>query len=302
MKRALRIPLANRASRKRKRLATSIARWKPIALTWRKTSRATQPHFASVGGAAARSIWSPRFNLHVQLAITTDAVPSRNALRSATASPIQWRLPNAHFTSFHLHARSFRTTATRHVVNHRSRDVVTRDRANCAAVHGEISMLFRPYTLSTPARSIRSTNISSVGLGRIHASAAIETTTLTRLLRTTWWSHHRTMRLAWRTRMGLASGPSVPSTAATALRVTDLVWRIESQAKMLDVIERSISAATSAVSPSGAVRAPQFEQSPAPFGFSPARTLDPALIDRVADDVIGRVERRIRIERERRGV
>jgi hypothetical protein len=30
--------------------------------------------------------------------------------------------------------------------------------------------------------------------------------------------------------------------------------------------------------------------------------LDPALLDRLTDDVIRRVERRVRIERERRGV
>jgi hypothetical protein len=30
--------------------------------------------------------------------------------------------------------------------------------------------------------------------------------------------------------------------------------------------------------------------------------LDPALVDRLADDVIRRVERRVRIERERRGL
>lgn len=31
-------------------------------------------------------------------------------------------------------------------------------------------------------------------------------------------------------------------------------------------------------------------------------SLDPALVDRLAEDVIGRVERRVRIERERRGI
>jgi hypothetical protein len=31
-------------------------------------------------------------------------------------------------------------------------------------------------------------------------------------------------------------------------------------------------------------------------------SLDPALVDRLADDVIRRVERRLRIERERRGI
>jgi hypothetical protein len=33
----------------------------------------------------------------------------------------------------------------------------------------------------------------------------------------------------------------------------------------------------------------------------PAPPLDKAMVDRIAEDVIGRVERRIRIERERRG-
>lgn len=42
----------------------------------------------------------------------------------------------------------------------------------------------------------------------------------------------------------------------------------------------------------------------APQGKDDVRSmlLDPALVDRLADDVIRRVERRIRIERERRGI
>jgi hypothetical protein len=40
---------------------------------------------------------------------------------------------------------------------------------------------------------------------------------------------------------------------------------------------------------------------PSSLGSPVAGMLDSALIERVADNVIGRVERRIRIERERRG-
>jgi hypothetical protein len=52
-------------------------------------------------------------------------------------------------------------------------------------------------------------------------------------------------------------------------------------------------------SPESAPPAPPFS---GPRATSPATQLDPALLDRLTDDVIRRVERRVRIERERRGL
>lgn len=51
-------------------------------------------------------------------------------------------------------------------------------------------------------------------------------------------------------------------------------------------------------------RAPNVEIENAPDVASGLRSqrLDPALIDRVADDVIRRIDRELRIERERRGL
>ena len=271
MKRARQIPRAKPAPWKRERLATSVTRWKPIALTWRKASRATRSGFASAGGAVARYNWSPRFNLNIHLAFTIHALPSRTGTRSATASPIPGRQSHAQFTSLHMLARSSLTTETRRLVSHRLRDVVTHTRTKRAPSHAEIDKLFRAYTLPTPARSIRATTASSVGPGRIHTSAAMETTSLTQLSRSTYWSRHRTMRLAWRTQAELVFEPSMPSTAGRCVRLPELGVADRVQSKMLDAIERSISVTTSAVAPPGAVRTPQFEQSPAPFGFSPAR-------------------------------
>jgi hypothetical protein len=54
--------------------------------------------------------------------------------------------------------------------------------------------------------------------------------------------------------------------------------------------------------PAASTRAKPFEHFSEPAERTSRQMLDPALIDRVAEDVIGRVERRMRIERERRGV
>jgi hypothetical protein len=81
-----------------------------------------------------------------------------------------------------------------------------------------------------------------------------------------------------------------------------LVWRTESSTFAADAVERSISAATSPVATFVTPATAHFERSSATAETAPSRVLDPALMDRLAEDVMGRVERRIRIERERRGV
>jgi hypothetical protein len=52
----------------------------------------------------------------------------------------------------------------------------------------------------------------------------------------------------------------------------------------------------------GAAAAPRADAPPADRRAPAVTSLDPVLVDRLTDDVIRRVERRIRIERERRGV
>ena len=80
-----------------------------------------------------------------------------------------------------------------------------------------------------------------------------------------------------------------------------LEWRTQWQAAPSQAIEHSFGAAdvASAAFESPGVRHSQ--SSPTEPRTSPARMLDPAQIDHLTEDVIRRVERRIRIERERRG-
>jgi hypothetical protein len=90
-------------------------------------------------------------------------------------------------------------------------------------------------------------------------------------------------------------------------RAEELVWRRKLPAKRIDELEtepeRSGSFRRPAVhslatmeEPVGA--SPQIAKAEA----APVATLDPSVLDRLTDDVIRRVEQRIRIERERRGL
>ena len=104
----------------------------------------------------------------------------------------------------------------------------------------------------------------------------------------------------------LRSGASV---AASSLgHAPELVWRTQGRSNLRTSGEIDSSDArvrTAGVSPGAAANvATQQVALLAAKGATPERvtSLDPALIDRLADDVIRRVERHVRIERERRGL
>jgi hypothetical protein len=87
-------------------------------------------------------------------------------------------------------------------------------------------------------------------------------------------------------------------------QVHDLIWRTESEPWLAEAFERSVNAAVATVAASGSVQPSptSTQQSTASAEIHSRQMLDPALVDRLAEDVMGRMERRIRIERERRGI
>jgi hypothetical protein len=91
-------------------------------------------------------------------------------------------------------------------------------------------------------------------------------------------------------------------------RLPDLVWS-EPRRAVADATAKTprttvaASVARSSGGPASARESTSEPQAPAArVTATPITTLDPALVDRLADDVIRRVERRVRIERERRGI
>lgn len=85
-------------------------------------------------------------------------------------------------------------------------------------------------------------------------------------------------------------------------RAPDMVWRKETEEQSAGTPEQWARAVAASVPATSAPAAPISWPAPEAVEALRPRLLDSALIDRVAENVIGRVEKRIRIERERRGM
>lgn len=130
--------------------------------------------------------------------------------------------------------------------------------------------------------------------------------------RSATWRPMRALLPQWRAvplpvprRHEFAPGRAVPlaeKRAPKLHRATDLVWRAapdEQATGAANISQRMLNgSATTIPAALPGVAAPI----PAAIDDKRAQLLDPALVERLADDVMGRVEKRIRIERERRGV
>lgn len=102
---------------------------------------------------------------------------------------------------------------------------------------------------------------------------------------------------------------SAPSSQYSAyMRSPTLVWRAkttqdDSSANRRAIAQRTFSSLESPTQQTSSPVAPAHTaQAPEAKPAARLSSVDPALADRLADDVIRRVERRIRIERERRGI
>jgi hypothetical protein len=117
----------------------------------------------------------------------------------------------------------------------------------------------------------------------------------------------RPIRRIWRARRAedtvVHASPRLQALAMK--REVDLVWRSNTAAAAATVDNLTRSATTFASSVSGARSAPAAALTPPGRNVDKtivgASALDPALADRLADDVIRRIDRRARIERERWG-
>jgi hypothetical protein len=109
---------------------------------------------------------------------------------------------------------------------------------------------------------------------------------------------------------GYVGSPGGPRMGATRTEVgrsrsTPVIWRSAPSDGNGDTSVPSSAAAFRAAAPAGDA-SPAINQvrqgSPAVAVLSPGTRLDPATMDRLAEDVMTRIERRVRIERERRGL
>lgn len=276
-------------------------RCRPLTLTWRTGARSAVRRIGRPATVIIRCGWSPRFHLHINLAFA--ARWSKRTNVSPVYAPPAWRRHVfAHLPSIGANVRSFLSRETRRLVRRTLHGTAVHERSVRRSTYVAVQQIFR--VREAPSRKILSGGLlraPALEKRRAGANPIRHTTFRIQHSLAELQTRHRLMRFISDSQVDRVFARGRAQSTQALFRPPELVWRTEAQPLSLDLIERGISAATSPDAPFGAGAHSNFEQWPAPVGSPSARLLDRALIDRVADDVIGRVERRIRIERERRG-
>lgn len=305
---------ASRWARARSRASVRTRRsWQCIALRWRRMMRVAGGAQPLLTRASQTTVWRSHWHLHFRPRETER--PDR--------SPSATLMGGAHFIERH-------TAFVRHDVRERVRRIVVErpllrraprlDRSGAPARPSSTTILRSPAVVShrTVANARRPSLVQ-------HASDRATEPRSTTTPRATVPASVPQSRIPARRRPGGPQATELPVSRRTAL-TPSRVLRVDgtSGSRMRVVPAAHITWRTSPSS-LGELELPRPSRtttgtpSAAPFTDSTPRTtaqavasvaaapvqikdLDPRVIDRLADDVIRRVERRERIERERRGV
>ena len=302
-----RLRFARMRSRRRafSRNARPTAAWKAAALTWRKMPRTFAPVVHSSDRFTVRQHWRPHADVHLNVVVNAGAAaPHRGPLPARPASSILWRKFETRTTTHLPILRDFTTRERRTRADHIEREVVTTLRRRSEASRHEI---FRHFLINRP-------QLRPLGDGRRMAAEQ----TLPRLRRAPP-PPEMARRLQRATSAPIPVEAAIVKSLLSNLppviqhrraagasirpsRAPDMVWRKETEAQSAGTPEQWARAVAASVPATSAPAAPISWPAPEAVEALRPRLLDSALIDRVAENVIGRVEKRIRIERERRGM
>ena len=290
-------------SRRRGKIRGARRVWFPIALRWRQKRIRPEKERAhrSTAPAAATALWLAHVHLHFAAAASERRRrdEARPFAPAATIREVQRLLASRHSTTvrastlavqWRLPAASPRVFRAGRVAAPRADFPVTTTIERMP----RLPMLFR---IARPAVHHRQHSIFEK---RVSASERTE-----RVERRAFLSSRELLifrRRAAGKAAGTGSRTNEPSPAWLPRRA-ELLWGPSSGASRHPLPAARGEGPSSPPAPSPRVR----EEGPRSGGEGPHTPLqmkdfDPALLDRLTDDVIRRVERRVRIERERRGV
>lgn len=270
--------------------------WRPITLHWRRSPRPRAPHAGHAPAGSWTSIFAPRIALHFSSCLSV-LVKSTSF---AAAKPV-------HQTWLRQRERVLRhrETVREHVSRERLGPRLQGPSSNPSNVafrrparprrqmdssrHPGFSLQIRPVrTFSVTARStVLTTHLSNSFANHGHHSASSFIVGAS-----TAYLRERTSR------------PSVqPTEPARIIHITELVWRqpqpaakTEAHAFRPNVLETPQNTRTAAI------ESTNVHEAPATTAARPAvPAFDATQMERFVDNVIQRVEKRVRIERERRG-
>jgi hypothetical protein len=274
----------------------NTAFWRPVTFHWRRTPRLRMPHRENRQAVSWTLIFAPRILAHFSSNLTAAVNSTLFVTTSSILKPLltqcssilhhreTWR---THFSRERLFSRPSEphSSVTRADPIHVS---LPRRGAGLASRPGPSRFPRTDRSLSITARSnIRTTRVSNTVTSHAHHSVSSFMTVTPAV-----YPHESTP---------LASRYSVES--PRIIQRTDMVWRqppaaakVESQDVRRSSLETPPNSRVLTFDSPGENKTAAKTTPP-----SAAPTFDAAQMDRFVDNVIGRVEKRLRIEQERRG-
>lgn len=302
--------------------------WLPISLRWRSTRRRIENNRAGRAGATAmaRSVWLPQFHLHFDVPASDRTRHDESAGITALAAIREARriVINRYWTSIRaatLTMQSPRAHRLPHLF-HAGVVAVPKVHPSVAAVRRwPLSPMLstivrpsadrsRPHVIEPRPSADRSRprlveairNAVSPRTSSVERTQSFDTRAPIRPRELPAFRPRSSSVADAARRDPAASTPSPPK----SVRPPELVYRRELRARTQTIDEQSHPSPTASSPGSSACSiAPETSADATPRAIrAPLRVtdLDPGLLDRLTDDVIRRVERRVRIERERRGL
>jgi hypothetical protein len=293
------------ASRRRGKVRGARQVWFLIALRWRQ--RRTRPEkeraHRSAAPAAATALWLAHVHLH--FAATANERRRRGEARpfapAAAIREMPRLLVSRHSTTVRAStlAMQWRRPAASPHVFHAGRAAAPKADFPVTTTIGRMPRLPMLFRIARPAVHHRQHSIFEKRVSTSERTERVERRAVLSSRELLIFRRRAASKAA-----GSRSHTNEPSLAWLTRRA-ELLWRNAPVPRTDVAIETSDPGASS---PRPAARAAAVPEMPPEIATRPARAalqmkdFDPALLDRLTDDVIRRVERRVRIERERRGV
>lgn len=291
--------------RRRQEVRDSAGRWLALALRWRRPRRPRARAERRAQVAPARTAWQPHFHWHLELRTKVPVSRTMATTRHFASMRESKRVQTIHEHRWHRPASAIVAVSPR--VSSASREwrqpngISPRPMQAASAASKDD----RPITNGQPSRHVRRPRLES----RTHSSTrvrsierALSTTNLTR--------HHYERSVPGRLRQVTSSQEHARTAVRTspALRPVEIAWRTTGNMACNQdqpAHQRSFDALLQSPQHQGAphtIAAPGPSNEPKRPTVLQIADLDASVVDRLTDDVIRRVERRVRIERERRGM
>lgn len=287
-------------------LARQRAAWTRLALTWRRTARAFAPVMSRPG---IRPVpwhgWAPHFHLHFAIPAISIASTPRGTLLPRVSTAILWRTINTQVSTRLPLVRDASTVERSGLKERFERQTVTRTNRSTKSGRREVIRHLRSAAL--PARGLARPVRGQAAAPRQPPAFPGPATAVPgpdRRPAATVLLDRSALNLAPRHPFSPEPCGRFERPPARQFRAPDLIWRTSSDDPSGGAAAYATRVHMASPGPVAALPHATIPQAP-PISTDATlrqRMFDPALIDRVAEDVLGRVEKRIRIERERRGV